>query len=371
MQDATFVGLDIHRKSVVATVLDAEGNQLDQATLGPSQDELRQFLESLPGEDKRVAMEACSMWEFYFDVAESVGATTVLSNPLRTRLIAEATIKTDRVDSEALATLLRLNALPTAYAPTPEIRRVRHLIRDRLFYRRKIAALINHAYGPLIQRGILYRESFLSTVRGRAEARQLGVPEVNRALDSIDYLSARCKEVDQEIHTFFVASSEAQLLNTIPGIGVLGAVTLVAFLCPIDRFPTVEKLTSYAGLAPTTHQSGDVCYQGGLKRDSNHLLQCLLVELSWTHRRVERKGDVARLAKRVSRRRGKGKGSVAGAHKLLKIIYGVLKRGTPYSLHAPERSAAGVRLRDPRVAAWQCVRGIALGSTAANGLRAH
>ena len=81
MQDATFVGLDIHRKSVVATVLDAEGNQLDQATLGPSQDELRQFLESLPGEDKRVAMEACSMWEFYFDVAESVGATTVLSNP--------------------------------------------------------------------------------------------------------------------------------------------------------------------------------------------------------------------------------------------------------------------------------------------------
>ncbi len=371
MQGATFVGLDIHRKSVVTTVLDSEGNQLDQATLGPSREELREYLEGLPGDDKRVAMEACAMWECYFETVEATGATATLSNPLKTRLIAEATIKTDRVDSEALATLLRLNALPTVYAPPPEIRQVRHLVRDRLFYRRKVGALMNHCYGQLIYRGVPYRENCLQTIRGREEVRKLEIPGVNRALESIDFLLARSKELDAEILAFFVTSEKAQLLATIPGIGELGAVTLTAFLCPIERFPTVDRLCSYAGLAPSTHQSAETCYQGKLKRDANHLLQSLLVELSWTHRRFEKRGDMARVAKRVSRRRGKGKGSVAGAHKLLKVIYGVLKRGTPYSLHAPERPAAVRAVGDLRVAASQCVRRIALGPPAANGLLAH
>lgn len=371
MQSATFVGLDIHRKTVVATVLDVDGKQLDQTTLGPSKEELRAYLEGLPGGEKRVAMEACAMWECYFDTVEVAGATPFLSNPLQTRLIAEAAIKTDRVDSEALATLLRLNALPTAYAPPPEIRRMRHRVRDRLFYRRKIVSLMNHVYGQLIYRGIPYRENSLKHIRGRAELRDLGIPEVNRALDSIEFLRLRVRELDDEISAFFATSPDAQLLATIPGIGELGAVTLAVFLCPIERFPSVDRLSSYAGVAPTTHQSGDVCYQGALRRDCNHLLQSLLLELSWVNRRMERNGDIARVARRVSRRRGKGKGSVAGAHKLLKILYGVLKRGTPYSLHAPERPAAGVRLRDPRVAASRCVRRFALGPSAADSLLAH
>ena len=80
MQGTIFVGLDIHRKSVVTTVLDSEGNQLDQSTLGPSREELREYLEGLPGDDKRVAMEACAMWECYFETVEA----TELRPPSRT-----------------------------------------------------------------------------------------------------------------------------------------------------------------------------------------------------------------------------------------------------------------------------------------------
>lgn len=62
-------------------------------------------------------------------------------------MIAEATIKTDPVDPATLATLARLDAVPVAYAPPPEVRRLRHLVRDRLFYRKKMAMVMNHAYG--------------------------------------------------------------------------------------------------------------------------------------------------------------------------------------------------------------------------------
>ena len=155
-------------------------------------------------------------------------------------------------------------------------------------------------------------------------------------------------------------------------MGELAAVALAAYLCPIERFSTIDRLSSYVGLAPTTHQSGEFAYQGKLKWDSNELLQWLLIELSWTHRRKAPRGDVARVGARVSRRRGKGKGTVAAAHKLLKIIYAILKEKRAFRPHAPERPAAMRLVQNPdRVAAMQRVRRSALGPVAANSLPAH
>ncbi len=150
--------------------------------------------------------------------------------------------------------------------------------------------------------------------------------------------------LDRRIHEAFEGSKEAQLLESIPGIGEFTAVALVAELCPIDRFDNIEKLCSYAGLVPTSHQSGETSYQGHPKRDSNALVRWLLVEASWSHRRQDTSSDVSKVAKRVGRRRGKQKGSVAGAHKLLKIVYAVLKRGTPYT---PERPSPGANPAKP------------------------
>jgi transposase len=116
------------------------------------------------------------------------------------------------------------------------------------------------------------------------------------------------------------------------------AVALVAELCPIDRFPNIEKRCSYAGLVPTNHQSGESSYQGHLKKDSHSMVMGLLIEASWVHRHQEARSDVAKVTKRVSRRRGRQTGNVARAHKLLKIDYAVLKRGTPYT---PDRPGPG------------------------------
>ncbi len=79
------------------------------------------YLKGLPGE-KGVVMEACMFWEHTYDAASYVASSVTLSHPYKTRLIAETRVKTDKVDSEALTTLLRLEAVPTAYAPPPAIR---------------------------------------------------------------------------------------------------------------------------------------------------------------------------------------------------------------------------------------------------------
>jgi len=100
MKAKTFVGLDVHRKLVVATAVNPLGRRIRQSSFGSNPKELTTFLHRLPRPTK-VVLEARSVWERYYEVAVSTGAEVVVSHPLRTRLIAEASIKTDKVDSAA------------------------------------------------------------------------------------------------------------------------------------------------------------------------------------------------------------------------------------------------------------------------------
>lgn len=335
----TIVGVDIHRKTAVVTALEPGGRVLAQRTLGSRPEEMREFLSSLPG-SKRVVLEACTMWEPYFDTIQSTGAEVYLSHPNKTRLIAEASLKSDKVDSHALATLLRLDSIPLAYAPPEEIRALRVLVRERVFYSRRITSIKNHTYYHLMRHGVEYEDGILRHRRKREPLRDLKIPEVDRGMDELKALEERCKDLDRAIHHACLQSPEAQLLQTIPGVGELTALILVAFLHPIERFGSTDKLASYAGLAPTVSQSGERCYHGKLKRDSNPLVRWALVEATWAHRRFCKTSEITRTARRIGRRRGLQKGQIAGAHKLLKVVYAVLKRGTPYQPHAPERPAA-------------------------------
>ncbi len=369
VSEQTFVGLDVHRKSVYATAFDTTGSRVSQERFGASDAELIAYLDRLPGR-KHVVLEACTLWEHFFDAAETTGASVVLSNPYKTRLIAEASLKTDKLDSEALATLLRLNSIPESYAPPPEIRALRNLVRERVFYRRKATSVKNHIYSFLLRRGIEYEDQILSLRRKREDLRDLHLEEVDRGLDSLTSLENTCRQLDQKIHQAWASSEEAQLLSTIPGVGEIISVALAAFLCPIERFSSVDKVSSYVGLAPTTHQSGESEYHGHLKKDSVTLVRWLLVEAAWSHRHRVPRGTVAKVARRVSRRRGKGKGSVAGAHALLKVIFAMLKHREPFRADAPRPTTAETTLRHLRVTAGKRVQRAVLGPSIANRLPA-
>ncbi len=346
MEKEIFVGLDVHKETIVATAVDELGHRIDQSTIGPTDQELTEYLGALPG-SKRVVLEVSPVWEHLHDAAAASGATVLLSNSYRVKLIAGASLKTDKVDSEALATLLRLRAIPVVYVADAPTRTLRQLVRDRVFYRREERAVMNHVYGFFLRRGIRYEPGILSLRRRREELRQLHLPEVDRGLDALGALAATTKQLDAAIHAAFAQSKEAQLLETIPGIGEFTAVALAAYLCPIDRFASFDKVAAYAGLCPSLFQSADRSVSGPLRRDCNRLLRWALIEAAWIHRRDVRSGLVNRVGRRISRRKGTSRGSVAAAHALLRIVYAVLKRGTAYTPHAPERPSCKVEEAAP------------------------
>ncbi|MDG6991418.1 MAG: transposase, partial [Nitrososphaerota archaeon] len=100
-----FVGLDLHKKYTEFAVMDVAGNLLRQGRIENTLDEMREFSESLPAQSSMV-IESSSTW-YWAHRLLSERHDVVLSNPLKNKAIASAKIKTDKVDSIMLATLLR------------------------------------------------------------------------------------------------------------------------------------------------------------------------------------------------------------------------------------------------------------------------
>lgn len=125
-----YVGFDVHKKYTFFTQMDTTGQIRRQGTLANDRDALTAFFAEI-NEPASVVIEANMSWYHLYDLLESLDIPVTLAHPLRTRAIAEAKVKTDKIDSTILAHLLRADLVPAAYIPPRGIRDLRELLRYR------------------------------------------------------------------------------------------------------------------------------------------------------------------------------------------------------------------------------------------------
>jgi transposase len=121
----------------------------------------------------------------------------------------------------------------------------------------------------------------------------------------------------------------AQLLMTIPGIGPLTAMFIIAEIDDISRFPSYRNLSSYAGLVPCLDASADKSRTGRITKQGSPYLRSALVEAAQVIPRMKKSRLNVFYRKRILRA-GYQKAIVATAHKILQYVYYVLKNQTPY-----------------------------------------
>jgi transposase len=129
-----YVGIDIHKRYSVLVAVDERGQEIKRGRVnGNEASGFAQFFASLCGASK-VVVEACWNWGRIYDLLQEIDTIeeVLLANPLKTRLIADAQIKTDGLDAKALATLLRGDLIARAYVPTKPTRQRKELLRQRL-----------------------------------------------------------------------------------------------------------------------------------------------------------------------------------------------------------------------------------------------
>ncbi|GAI17638.1 unnamed protein product, partial [marine sediment metagenome] len=329
-----YVGIDVHKKYCQAAVIDDEGELFDSIRFLNNKEEIKDFamkLLTFRDDVKAVVESTGNLWIQIYDMLEKFGFEVFLSNPGKTRLIAEAKNKTDKIDAKILARLLRADMLFTCYVPGEEIRSRREFLRARQMFVKNRTQVKNRIHSILDKHGLRfpwtpYTKKSIVWLREQ----DLGFMDnavVKGQLALLDTLDEQIQVLEDKIAVMGIEDPQVKLLMTMPGIGYFSASMLVAEIGDIKRFRNDKKISSWAGLAPRISQSGGTLHIGrtgrGNKRVTGIMVQCAQNASRFDPR-------FKRFYDRYSKRRGKGKAMVAVAHEMIRIVYFMLKNNEPY-----------------------------------------
>ncbi len=373
-------GLDVHKKTVVACVrrLAPDGQvRRETRTFGTTTSELLELDDWLVAEGvTHVAMESTGVyWKPIYHILES-HFTLLLVNAAHLKKVEGR--KTDVKDAEWIAQLLQHGLLKPSFVPPEPIRDLRDLTRQRTVLIRDRAAVANRIQKVLEDAniklagvasdvlGVSGRAMIEAMIRGEdnpavladlARKRLRGkLPELRLALQGrvrdhhrflLRSLMDQVRSLEDQIARYTARIEEvmapfagaAERLQTIPGVGAQAAEVIIAEIgSDMSRFPTAGHLSAWAGLCPGKRETGPTKGSGRTTKGSQWL-RTLLVQVAWAASRTD--GTVfQKQYRRWCRRMGRKKAIVAVAHKVLTIIYSVLKKHGDYQVpHKPKQAA--------------------------------
>jgi transposase len=334
------IGLDLSKHSAEVAVLHP-GQSTPQRWRFPAEPgPLRKFAQQLGPED-RLALESCTnAFAFQRMLCQHAGQV-VVSNPLKTRIIAEAKVKTDKVDAEVLARLLAADFLPAVWVPDPRTDHLRHLV--------------FHRHGLVVQRtqvknrihAILHRNLIappMTDLMGKAGRRLLGevsLPDPERELlDAdlriLDFVEAEIVSAESSFARAALEDAEVRRLMTVPGLSLTSAVGLKAAIGDVRRFKRPSNLVSYFGLNPSVYQSGLKSYTGHIsRRGRSHARSICIVA---AHQLARTPGPFHAFFLRLQRKKPYNVALTAVARKLVVLVWHMLTSGEDYRYSPPART---------------------------------
>jgi transposase len=333
-----FVGVDLHKKVATFHVLSHDGTSLESGSFDVSLDSIRAFAAKHLRPTDHVAVEVTSnTWAFVRLVRPYV-ANVVVSNPLKTKAIAEANIKTDKVDARVLADLLRCNYLPSVWIPTPDVEDNRALAARRTALVHERTSIRNRIHSVLARRLITAPEGDLFSGKGLTWLKHLELGPLDRALVDADLrlLDALAREsvaIDAIIVHESYNDKDIQLLMTMPGVDYTIAHALKAALADVERFADPDKAASYLGLAPSVKQSAGKCYTGPITKAGATQVRWLLIQ--GAQRVGSHPGPLGAFFRKLAKRKNRNIAVVATARKMVTIAVHMLKNKEPYRYALP------------------------------------
>jgi transposase len=335
-----FVGCDVHKRTAVFTILLEDGTLFASYTVPVTREALTAFAKQQLKKEDRLAMEATTNTWAVAGVLRPFVQQVVISNPLKVRAIAEAKIKTDKVDSRVLGELLRCDYLPVVWQPDAETQRLRRLthrraalVSDRTRLKNRLHSILHHTLVPL-------PEFDLFSKRGIVWLRELPLAEEEaQARDSdlrlLEQTELEIAELEQRLVREAWQDEKVRLVMSIPGIDYTVAQTCLAAIGDIARFPNAKKLAAYLGLNPSTRQSGPHCYHGPITKQGNAHARWLLVQAA--QHLGQYRGPLGQTMRRIIQRKNRSVAVVACARKLAVLLWHVLTSAEPFR-YAPPKS---------------------------------
>ena len=334
--------MDVHRTFAQIAVVE-NGLCRDEGRIGVRPEDLRAWATTLQPSDQ-VALEATTNSDAIATLLGPLVAKVVVSNPRKTRAIAEAKVKTDKVDARILAQLLAADFLPGTWVADDRTRMRRrlvmrrtHLVKQRTRVKNQVHAILARNLAPTCP----HADLFSGVGRRWLAAQALPADErrsVEALLRQLDFHNEEQAAVEHDIAVEAIDDHVIARLMTVPGIDVTVAMAVVAAVGDFARFDTPDQLVCYLGLNPRVKQSGNTpATHGRITKAGPAQARGMLVEAAFAASRTP--GPLRAFYRRVKDRRGFQVATVAVARKLAVLCWHLVTRGEDYAFARPSLTA--------------------------------
>jgi transposase len=332
-----YIGLDCHKRYDHATMIDTRTGEIKSKRLAHTLKGFQEFIGDKTG--TRAVMESGWNWARTYELIKDLVEEVTLAHPLKVKAIASAKIKTDAIDSRMLTELLMADLIPESHLRDSENRIRQKVIRHRAFLvvtrtrvKCRIHDLVDSQILPadVIQTKPknLFSKKGMKWLRTLSWSKEEYVRMIESYLRLVDIINEEILATNEMIDEIYSRDEDAQLLATIPGIGMTLAVLISTEIDGIDRFSSSSKLCSYAGLVPSTHSSGGKTYHGNLISEGNRWLRWGLIEAVVPASYAD--DDIRERLNAMRKIKSPNVAKTIVARHLLKIVYHVLKERRPY-----------------------------------------
>ncbi len=336
-----FIGLDVHKFYLIAVGVDAERHQV----LGPQRVRLQQLSDwirkTLTPSDAVVLEMTTNTWQLYDDLAPHVHSVTVV-HPPHLALITRAQVMNDKIAALTLARLHAAGLIPPIWIPPQAVRDTRALVAQRSKMVRLSTQAKNRLHAVLHRYHLEPPAGALFAPEQQAWWLSLDLSASEHAriqtdLNILSFAQAQMQLMEQALAKMAADDPRVPLLVQLPGFSLITALSVLAAIGEIERFPSAEKLVGYAGLGARVHDSGLTHRSGRITKAGRRDLRTALVEAAHTAANTHPHWQA--VLARLELRLGHNKAIVVIARKLLVSVWHVLTKQMADRFANPEQVA--------------------------------
>lgn len=275
MSQEKYIGMDVHQATISVAVMDADGRLIMECLLETKAATIVEFIQGLHGTLSLTFEEGTSA-AWLHDLLQPHVSRLVVCDPRKAALLKDGN-KSDRIDAQKLAELLRTNQLKPVYHGEHGVRTLKELGRSYLTLTQDVTRVMNRIKALYRSWAIPCSGTTVYAPRHRAEwlakivepGVRIRAERLYQQLDGLQPVRLQARlELLRESHKH----PAVKLLRQIPSIGPIRAALLVALLQTPHRFRTKRQLWAYSGFAVETHDSGEYRYvRGKLQRNRERI----------------------------------------------------------------------------------------------------
>lgn len=261
-----YLGHDVHKRTISYCVGHPDGSVLQEGCISASREALDTLIAQLPG-PCLAGTEATLFAAWVYDCLRSMSIQVKVAHTAMLKAIFAGKRKNDEIDARKLADLLRCNYFPECHIASRQIRDRRRVLRDRNVLVRQSTQTKNKMAAMLMETGIPYNKQQLywskkyveNFVEAKASMMPEGLPGLLRlGRNVIDVLRSMDRQLVRMLETDAALTDRVARLMTVPGVGVILALSWALEMGDVSRFSCAKGAISYCGLCGAEDFCGQI-----------------------------------------------------------------------------------------------------------------